>query len=199
MGGVYFGRNFLGVITRPYETYRRLTKEHHWGELVYLGVLVIGYFALASLVKTAAFRPFLLTRQFVVLFGMTVVTVGLTIGLLLSLGKVVGGQGSGKGVLFGWLYTLIPTTVWFLATSILYVLIPPPRSTSAAGIIFSVLYLVFSLSMFFWKLTLGYLTLRFSLKLDLPRILVVAGIAGPIMGLYSLLMYRWGIFKVPFI
>ncbi len=199
IAGVSFGRNALGLVTRPYETYRRIVDRGSTWELVYIAVLAMAYFALASLVKVASFRPFLLTRQFVVLGAAALATHALVIAAVWLVGRRVGGTGTLAGITRGWGYTVLPTVCWFFMTSLLYVLLPPPRTTSVAGVAFSVLFLIVSATLFFWKLTLGYLTLRFGLKLDLVRILVVVGFVGPIMGVWSWGMYRLGIFRVPFI
>lgn len=198
-GLVGFGLNCLGLVTRPYETMRNIVDRKNWWELPYLAVLLIVYLGIASLVKTAAFRPFILTKQFIVLGS----TVGLnylfTSIITWLVGVWVGGRGGWRNVAVGWAYTLIPTLVWFLITSLLYVILPPPRTTSWEGILFSVLFLIFSSMLFFWKVILVYLTLRFSLRLDLFKIVLIVGIAGPIIGVYSYGMYRLGVFKVPFI
>lgn len=196
---VAFGRNIVGIVSRPYETYRRIADHGSLWELFYVGLFLAFYFTLASLVKTAAFRPFLLTKQFILLFGASLVTYTIVVSLLWLVGKLVGGKGKLQSMLVGWGYTLIPTITWFLVTSLLYVFLPPPRTQSPTGVAFSVLFLVFSAAIFFWKFMLAYLTMRFGLRLDLVRILVVTAICLPVIGLYSLLMYRWGIFKVPFI
>ena len=196
---ISFGRNAVGVVTKPYETYRTLVERAKGWELVCVAGLIAGYFTLASLVKVSAFRPFLLTREFMVLLGAAVVSYGVVVGLLWIVGRLVGGRGSFAGLACGWGYTLLPTVIWFFTTSALFLLLPPPRTMSVAGIVFSGLFLVFSVTLLFWKLMLGYLTLRFGLKLDLARILVVAGIVVPILGIYSVGMYRIGIFRVPFI
>jgi len=199
VGWISFGRNFLGTITRPYEAYRRIVERGTLWELVPIGVFLAAYFALASIVKTAAFRPFLLTKQFVAL------GVGASSGFLLAVsvlwivGRLVGGEGKLGKLGVAWAYTLLPTTVWFLVTSILYVLVPPPRTTSALGVTFSIVFLVFSATIFWWKATLAYLALRFSLKLDLARILVVVFMSAPVLAFWSWLMYRWNIFTVPFL
>ncbi len=199
ISGIAFCRNAIGLVNRPYETYRRIVDRGSAWELIYIAALAGAYFALASMVKVAAFRPFLLTKQFVVLGATAGFTYIGVIGALWAIGKMVGGKGTFRGVALGWGYTMLPTIAWFLTTSILYVLLPPPRTTSLAGVAFSVLFLVFSATLFFWKLTLGYLTLRFGLKLDLVRILLVVAVVGPIVGAWSWGMYRLGIFKVPFI
>jgi len=194
-----FGRNTIGLITKPYETYRRIVNHGSRWELVPLAIIIGSYLGIASLVKTAAFRPYILTKQFVVLGIAVVMTYGLVVGLLWIVGKVVGGKGTVKTVALGWAYTLVPTTVWFLTTSLLYILIPPPRTGRPLGILFSVLFLLFSSVLFFWKIILSYLTMRFSMKLDLLRIGIVFIVVIPIVVIYSIGMYRLGIFKIPFV
>lgn len=199
VGGVSFGRNTIGIVTRPYETYRRIIDKGNIWEVGYIGVLFALYFALASLVKTAAFRPFLLTKQFVVLGagaggGFLVVVLMLWVTT-----RLLGGQGNLLRLALAWAYTLIPTTAWFLATSILSVILPPPRTTSIPGIAFSALFLIFSATLFWWKCTLAYLALRFAMKLDLPRIAIAIALTAPVIAIYSVAMYRLGIFKVPFV
>jgi len=194
-----FTRNIIGLVIRPYETYRRIVNHGSRWELVPLAIIIGSYLGIASLVKTAAFRPYILTKQFVVLGIAVVMTYGLVVGLLWIVGKVVGGKGTVKTVALGWAYTLVPTTVWFLTTSLLYILIPPPRTGRPLGILFSVLFLLFSSVLFFWKIILSYLTMRFSMKLDLLRIGIVFIVVIPIVVIYSIGMYRLGIFKIPFV
>jgi hypothetical protein len=198
-GCIGFTRNCVGIVMRPYETLRRIAVSANIWETPYIGVLLLLYFALASLVKTAAFRPFLLTKQFIVLTGAAMGSYLFVIIVLWYSGKIVGGKGTIKSLITSWSYTLIPTLCWFFATSILYVLIPPPRTTRIEGILFSVCYLVFSSTLLFWKVVLGYLTLRFSLHMDLGKILLTFSIAVPAIVLYSILMYRLGIFRIPFL
>ncbi len=181
IAGVSFGRNTIGLVIKPYETYRRIIDRGSAWELVYVAVLAS--LLLVSIVKV----------------GAAAVTYTLVVSAAWFVGQCVGGRGTLKSVALGWGYTLLPTVCWFFMTSLLYVLLPPPRTTSFAGIAFSVLFLVVSATLFFWKLTLGYLTLRFGLKLDLARILVVVAVVAPIVGAWSWGMYRLGIFKVPFL
>ncbi len=53
-----FIKNVIGLVTRPYETCRRIVDRGRMGELVYVAILLSVYFAFASVVKVAAFRPF---------------------------------------------------------------------------------------------------------------------------------------------
>lgn len=199
LAGMAFGRNCIGIVTRPYETYRRIVERGSAWELTYIGLLLTLYFATASIVKTNAFRPFLLTKQFVLLAGASAVTYLVVVATLWGVSLFVRKTGKLQCFALAWAYTLIPTVLWFFATSLLSVILPPPRTTSAAGVIFSLLFLVFSATLFFWKAMLAYLALRFAMKLDLAKILMVVGISLPIIGLYSFGMYRFGIFKVPFL
>lgn len=192
-------RTVVGLIRKPYETYRAIINHGSLWELLPLSLLIFSYLIIASVVKTAAFRPYMLTKQFIVLAVAVGITYGLVVGLVWIVGRMVGGKGSLRAVVLGWAYTLVPTVCWFLVTSILYMVIPPPRTDSPLGVIFSLLFLLFSSVLFFWKFVLSYLTLRFSLKIDLFRIALICVISIPIIAIYSFGMYRLGIFKIPFI
>jgi hypothetical protein len=166
---------------------------------LYIALALAVYFATATLVRTASFRPFLLTQQFMVIASSVGVTYLLSIGLFWFIGRRLGGKGKLSQFMLGWGYTLIPTLVWFWSTSLLYVLIPPPRTTSPEGMVFSVMYLLFSAMLLFWKVILSYLALRFGLRLDLAKIALVSSIVIPILVLYSIGMYWMGIFRIPFV
>lgn len=198
--GLYsFGRSYLGIISKPYETYRRIIEHGTLWECIPVACFASLYFVIASLVKTWAFRPFLLTKRFILLADAAAIGFTLIVVVLWSIGRLVGGRGELKRVVLGWSYTLIPTILWFFTTSILYVLLPPPRTTHLTGILFSVLYLTFSCALFFWKFMLAYLTLRFALRLDFMRIIIVAIVTSPIIAWFSVVMYRLGIYRVPFL
>jgi hypothetical protein len=199
VAAVGFMKNIVGIATRPYETYRRMSTRANVFELVFIALIVALYFAASAIVKTASFRPFLLTREFLILFGGAGIGFVLTLGVFVTVGRLLGGVGNLSTLAVLWGYTLLPTTFWFLATSFLYLILPPPRTDSAAGVAFSIVYLVFSSMLLAWKVTLGYLTLRFGMKLDLARICGVIAAAAVVWGLYSLFMYRLGIFRIPFL
>jgi hypothetical protein len=196
---VLFTRNAVGTVTRPYETYRRIADRSNAWEILAVAFLVGCYFAFSSVIRTAAFRPFILTRQFVVVFSATTLTYFLIVGSLWALSRLLGGRGTMRSIALCWGYSLLPTLAWFLVTSLLYVFIPPPRTERIYGILFSVLYLVFSSMLFFWKATLAYLTLRFGMRLDFVRILAVFTVMTPFVGAFSVAMYRLGIFRIPFL
>jgi hypothetical protein len=174
-------------------------KRQRLPELIPLGLLLFLYFALAALVKTAAFRPFLLTRHFIKLSGFAILSALAVSAVLWGIGKVLGGRGEFRKFFVGWCYTLVPTVCWFFGTSLLYLLLPPPRTTKLSGIVFSFVYLTISTVLLLWKIILSYLTLRFGLRLGLGRIVATAAVAAPVIGFYSVVLYRVGVFKVPFL
>lgn len=194
-----FGKHVVGIVVRPYETYRKLVERGGVWELVYVFALAAVYFALASLVRVDAFRPFLLTKQFVVLGGGGAAIFILATLVFWIVGNILGGKGTYHKLVLCWGYTLIPTVCWFLMTSLLYVVLPPPRLDSLKGNAFSLLFLIVSCTLFFWKAVLYYLTLRFALRLDFVKITVVTVVSMPIFVGVSVWMYRMGIFRVPFI
>jgi hypothetical protein len=66
-------------------------------------------------------------------------------------------------------------------------------------VLYSLVYLLFSAVLFFWKAELYYLTLRFGMRLALKQILYVTVVFVPILCIYSVGMYHFGIFRIPFI
>lgn len=197
-GLVVFGRTSVGLVFRPYETMRRVVDRGTKWELSGIVLLLAFYFALASLVKTAAFRPFLLTRHFVLLGAAAGFTTLAVAFLFWSLAAFVGRKGAFPSFGLAWSYTLMPTVLWFLMTSLLYVILPPPRTARPQGVAYSTLFLVCSVALLYWKVTLGYLALRFGMKLNLQKILFLVGMSLPLLALYSVMMYRLGVFRVPF-
>jgi hypothetical protein len=179
---ISFGSTVLGIATRPYETYRRMVGRASSWEVVYLVVLLALYCVTARISLLSVLLTYVLA-----------------VSLFWAAGRWMGARGTWEGLFVGWGYTLIPTLVWFWVTSLLYVLIPPPRTTSVQGMVFSGLYLLFCATLLFWKIILSYLALRFGLKLDLAKIMLVSAIVLPILGAYSIVMYRLGVFRIPFI
>ncbi len=190
--------NVWGILRQPYITYRRIIKQDPY-QLVIIFILIGGYFFGISPIKTHTLHPFLLSLNTARLFtGALSIYIFICLWLYF-LGKAIGREPKLGEIMLGWGYTLIPTLIWFLVTSIFYVLLPPPRSTSFWGTSFSVLFLVFSLSLLVWKGLLYYLTLRFSLKATLNEMFLISVVFFPTIGLISYLVFYLGIFKVPFI
>ena len=193
-----FLKNMWGSIQRPYETYRSLGKQDPYQLLIHVS-LVAAYFFFISPIKLRTLHPLILTLNASRLFTTALATYLLVCFLFLILAKLLKSEANLRAVLLCWGYSLVPTLLWFFTTSIFYILLPPPRHETVPGRIFSIVFITFSLSLFFWKGILYYLTLRHALKLDLVKIIIVSAIFLPLLGVYSLWMYSLGIFRVPFV
>lgn len=96
-------------------------------------------------------------------------------------------------------YSLLPTLIWFMSTSILYVLLPPPRTFSMLGKGFSIIFVTYSLSLLIWKFILFYLAIRFSSKQNFYRIIYMITLFFIWYIPYSVLLYQFKLFRIPFI
>jgi len=197
---VLLGRNVYGITHHPYATYRKLSQAPiDFRPSIIMGFLCILYFTFASLIRTGKHNPFLLTVQFTSLVTAAGVGFVLSVFLLQFLGRIVRSDVSWKRIAILWSYTLLPTLIWFSATSVLFILLPPPRTLSVSGKAYSVVYIAFSIAILFWKLILYYLTVRFSFRTGLLRIGMVSLAYIPAMSLFSYAMYRLGVFRIPFL
>ncbi len=194
-----FSKHIIGIAYAPYSTYRTIVERGKTGELLFVWCVCSAYFALASLIKAESFRPFLLTKHFIILLTGAFLGYAVVVLLLWVCSVFLRKRRLMKGLAIAWGYTLIPTVAWFFFASLSYLLIPPPRTETVLGIVFSFLYLVVSSVLLFWKAELYYLTLRFGLQVDLIRSVGVSIVIIPFMVIYSVVMYRVGVFRVPFL
>lgn len=196
---VTFVKHLIGIVHRPYETYRQITNNPKLLELFYIGLCCLAYFSFVSLIRIPEFRLYVLTREVLLLSLGALVGYVLMVVTMWTGGLLFGGKGTLLRVAVSWGYTLIPTLLWFLVTSFLYIVFPPPRSESIKGVSFSLLYLVISSVLLFWKIELYYLSLRFAMRMSLKGIIMTGIATIPVIIGYTVGMYRLGIFKVPFI
>ncbi|MEK7177313.1 MAG: hypothetical protein AAB705_00625, partial [Patescibacteria group bacterium] len=101
--------------------------------------------------------------------------------------------------IFTFSYSLLPTLIWFLSTSVLFIFLPPPRTFSILGKGFSIFFVAYSLSLLIWKLILGYLAIRFSSKQNFFKILTMAIYYLIWFIPYSIFLYQFKFFRIPFI
>lgn len=195
-----FGKSSAGTILSPYVTYRSLAfSSGNLPQTVFIYFLIFIYFLLSSLLKNGLANPYLLTLRlnlliFAFLMGLA------TVLMLFYLGAKIFKTEFNLGRIFKlWSFSFWPTLIWFTFTSVMSVILPPPRSLTLMGKTYSFVYLALSLTLLFWKLILYYLTLRFALKFDLFKIIFYSFISFPILLGFSLLMYSLRIFKIPFI
>ena len=197
---VLFVKNVVGIFNNPYITYRRLAKEKEVpGHILYIFIAIGLYFGFASLLRTGFRNPYLLSVKFTSLTTAALTGILLPVFVIFFLGKLLGGKSKLKNMFVLWSYTLVPTLFWFFLTSILYLLLPPPRTLSVFGKLFSLVFIAFSLSVLLWKMVLFYLALRFGLKLDLLKIIIISLIITPLVVIYSFTFYKLGILRIPFI
>lgn len=196
---ILFTKNLALVINAPYVAFRKLGKGEDVGQTGFIFAIALLYFAFASLIRQGLSNPYLLTLEFNKLVFFSSINFLLSIVLLYQVGKMFGGKGTISSIFLSWSYTLLPTITWFFITSLMYIFLPPPRTLSTPGKLFSIAFIAISLTLLFWKLVLYYLTLRFSFKLDLLRIIGVSIVLAPFICIYGIGMYRLGVFRIPFI
>lgn len=197
---ILFLQHTWGTVQHPYGTYRKLAAGNFPLQTMFLFLLCLAYFGWTTLIHVGLRgHPLIISFNFFKVTAVSAATFVLVLGVIRVIGGMVGGKGSLKTLFLPWSYSLLPTLIWFFATSLLWLLFPPPRTLALSGKALSFAFLVFSWFLFFWKGVLYYLTLRFGMKLDLIKIILVSAIIFPLGFLYSLLMYKLGIFRVPFL
>lgn len=197
---VLFMKISIGCLNNPYVTYRELEKKTEANRsAVLIWFLATFYLLFASLIRNGLHNPYLLTWQFNKLITATVIGSAGIIFLIYLLGTRLGGKGNLIALYRLWSFTLLPTIIWFFLTSLFFLLLPPPRTLSLWGKLFSLVFISLSIALLYWKIILYYLTLRFGLKLDLWKISQITSVVVPVVVIYSLLTYNLGIFRIPFI
>jgi len=184
-------RNYFLLIVFPYKTVRKISADNDQYQLIIIFGMIFLYFKFIYYLRGKPYPATLLFLIFVINF---LITVSLFYWLSKPANKI-----RFSSFIFTFSYSLLPTLTWFVASSLLYVLLPPPRTISILGRGFSIFFLAFSLSLLAWKLILVYLSLRFSSRLGIYRILYM-------MFLYMLwfipctiFLYHFKLFRVPFI
>lgn len=175
-------RSILLILT-PYRTMRKISLETDKLQIFWIAFFVITYFLTVGLVKILTF---------IVLFVSTILFM-LAVGI--SLKKKI----KISSMLFTFSYGLLPTTIWFYMSLVLLYLLPPPRTQSLQGKVFSVLYVSFSLSLLLWKIILSYLAIRFSLKLGFYSTMIALIFYIGFIAILSYFGLTLGLSKVPFI
>ena len=167
---------------------RKISLESSWGELIWIYILTIVYFLITNAVR------FWINGLLSAL--------GLFVMSILFLSSLPAGglfRERLNRMFMTWTYTLLPTLIWFYTTLLFYFLIPPPRTTSFLGKSFSIFYIALSVSLLLWKLILVYLSIRFSLRVHLYRViyymLIYLALSIPLW----LFLYNNGISRVPFV
>lgn len=197
---ILFLRNSYGCLSYPYLTYRRLSStKTDVQQTLFIFLLVASYFLFAGLIRSGMKNPFILSLKFSSLIFSFLAGLLIIMSLFYLIAILNKSKWDGEKVFILWVYSLWPTLIWFLATSVLYLLLPPPRTFSIPGKLYSLIFISFSLALFLWKLILYFLTFRFGLKFNIYQIGLSSLIIFPILSIYAVVMYRLGIFRIPFI
>lgn len=185
---ILFLRHSIGLIFTPYATMRKISLESTWRESQWIFLLAIIYFLITNTVR------FWING----LLG----AIGLFIVSVLLLAALPSGgifKEKLNRMFVTWSYTLLPTLIWFYTTLLFYFLIPPPRTTSVLGKSFSVFYIALSVSLLLWKLILVYLSIRFSLRVHLYRVIYYMLIYLTLSIPLWIFLYNSGISRIPFV
>lgn len=185
-------RRFILLIFSPYKTMRKISKDKDYSQVFIIFILVFLYFKFIYYLRS---NPYPATIIFLIfIFNFLVTTLFFYI-----LGKFSDQNIELSSFIFTFAYSLLPTIIWFVVSSILYLILPPPRTFSPQGLGFSIFYIAFSISLLAWKIILWYLSLRFSTRLGFYRITYMLFLFLLWVLPYSLLLYHFKIFRIPFI
>lgn len=174
---------FFGLILTPYQTMRKISVDRDLSQLGIIFFLVFLYFFATT---PSRYLVFLLNFSLTVLYFYVM-------GILSRRDVHV----KSALLLFG--YSLFPTLIWFATSAFLYVVLPPPRTTSPQGTVFSVVFIAFSLSLLLWKIILLYLAARFTIRQGFYRVMYTIVLYGACVTAVTYVAYGLGWAKVPFI
>jgi hypothetical protein len=161
--------------------------------------LVYLYFVEANIIRRKTLHPFVISTSSTITFTVFIMTFFLVIGFFYYLAFIQKKKPDLKSLLFTFSYSLLPTFLWFVTTSLLYYLLPPPRTASILGQGFSFIFITFSLAILLWKMILLYLSVRFSLKTDFYLTIFYILLFLLWFLPYSYGLYYLKIFRIPFI
>lgn len=185
---IVFQRFFL-LLVSPYKAMRKISIEKDRTQVYIIIGMVLVYFYLSSHFKERS-----LIYYIVFFLNFTV-----TILFFYILARLRRNDINLTSLIFTFTYTLLPTLIWFITNLVLYLIIPPPRTFSLLGKSFSILFISFSISLFFWKTLLVYLALRFSTKQNFYRIVYYLTLYSVYLIPYTVIMYVLRISRIPFI
>ncbi len=185
-------RNFFLLIFSPYKTIRKISNEKDYLQVFIILIIIFLYFKFAYFLKGDPYPATITFLIFIFHFSVTVT-------FFYILAKLSDRGLSLSSFIFTLTYSLIPTLVWFASNSLLYVFIPPPRTFSILGKGFSIFFIAYSISLLSWKIILTYLALRFSTRQGFYRIVYILALFLVWFIPYSLFLYQYKLFRIPFI
>lgn len=192
-------RNLIGLIFYPYKTMRAISKEDDKIQLYVIFGLVYLYFAISSSIRYETFHPLIISSSTFRSFLSFLITFILVTVYFVAIARYNKREVNISALIYTCAYSLFPSLVWFFVTSFLFFILPPPRTDSFFGVSFSVFFLIFSLTLLWWRIMLLYLSIRFSMATNFYRTLFYILLFLVWFLPYSYLMYRLRLFRIPFI
>lgn len=185
-------RRFILLIFTPYQTIRKISEEKDNFQVFIILLLVFIYFLFRSFLRQDNVSVLSVYLIFLINFSATIL-------FFFTLSKLSDKKTKLSSFIFTFSYSLLPTLIWFIADSLFFYFLPPPRTTSILGKSFSIFFIAFSLSLLFWKSILLYLSVRFSAKQNFYRVIYHILLYLCLLTPYSYLLYFLRVFRIPFI
>ena len=191
-GIILVGLRTTQLIRSPYKTIRVISQDTNSSQLYVIFVLIYFYFVFADFVKPFNYTPALVYAVFLLNFLLSSV-------FFYFINVAQENRKDIRPFIMTFTYSLMPSLIWFTINTSLFLIFPPPRTTSPLGTLFSIIFIIFSLGMLFWKVQLVYLSLRFASKTSFVNIVYAVILYLCVFAPYSVLLYYAGIFRIPFI
>ncbi len=191
---IFFVRRVIYLIVSPYKTMRDIAQDDDMMQVLFIFLCIGVYFYFANNLRNYPHEPWILFFMTVFHYLLTVTYFALFMILSTKQHRV---KIAPFMLLFS--YALIPTLVWFITNSVLYALIPPPRTPSFLGKGFSLVYVSFSIGILFWKIMVTYLAIRFATGFRFFRIVYSMILYLIAVIPYSILLYSLQFFRIPFL
>lgn len=194
-------RNCIGTLTHPYLTWKKITREPQLIPAFVLLSIISFYFVIQiPLQWDTHLDLFTWITRSIFSIGIAFISYLLTTGIIWFIANQINPQPHTYiKLLSSWIYSYLPTIGWFTITAITFIFVPPPRYPTFQGITFSVLYIAFSIAMLSWKALLYILTLRLACHLSLKQVIIASFYILPSFFIYSYLLLKLNIWRVPFI
>ena len=171
---------------------RKISQDTDRSQIIFIFIIVYSYFLLMQDLKEYAYPSYIMFSIFLINFLVTV-------GFFRGVSWILRGNAHSIKIINTLTYSLIPTLIWFISNSILFVILPPPHSYTMYGKLFSIFFLSFSISLLIWKIMLFYLAIRFSTGMKFVTICYIVLLYLCIFLPATFFLYQLEIFRVPFI
>jgi len=192
MAFIFILRNSFFLIFSPYKIMRKIAAETDFWQVFLIFIFIFAYFKFVYFLKDGPYPASFTFFIFLINFFLMIL-------FFYFLSRFLRKKTQFLPFIFTFSYSLLPTFLWFTSVSVLYIFLPPPRTSSLSGIFFSIFFITYSLIFLFWKMILFYLALRFSTQFGFYRILYMTILFIVWFFPYSVLLYYLKIFRVPFI